>query len=93
MWKYISDIIIKNRLIIIGVLFGYIFFMGYKAQQVKLSYSIAQLVPKDHQISIDYNNFLKKYGEQNIFVIAINDSQLTSSTYHINNFIELTSRN
>ena len=90
MWKYISDIIIKNRLIIIGVLFGYIFFMGYKAQQVKLSYSIAQLVPKDHQISIDYNNFLKKYGEQNIFVIAINDSQLTSSTYHINNFIELT---
>ena len=77
MWKYISDIIIKNRLIIICVLFGYIFFMGYQAQQVKLSYSIAQLVPKDHQISIDYNNFLKKYGEQNIFVIAIKD--LTSN--------------
>jgi len=64
--------------------------MGYKAQQVKLSYSIAQLVPIDHQISIDYNSFLKKYGEQNIFVIAIEDSQLTSSVSHINNFIELT---
>ena len=60
MWKCISDIILKNRLVIIGVLFVYIFFMGYKAQQVKLSYSIAQLVPIDHQISIDYNSFLKK---------------------------------
>ena len=57
MWKYISDIILKNRLVIIGVLFVYIFLMGYKAQQVKLSYSIAQLVPIDHQISIDYNRF------------------------------------
>ena len=75
---------------IIGVLLGYIFFMGYKAQQVKLSYSIAQLVPTDHQISIDYNNFLKKYGEQNVFVIAIEDSQLTSSPKHINGFIEFT---
>lgn len=90
MWKYISDIILKNRLVIIGFLFVYILFMGYKAQQVKLSYSIAQLVPIDHQISIDYNSFLKKYGEQNIFVIAIEDSQLTSSVSHINNFIELT---
>jgi len=90
MWKYISNIILRNRLAIIGVLLGYIFFMGYKAQQVKLSYSIAQLVPTDHQISIDYNNFLKKYGEQNVFVIAIEDSQLTSSPKHINGFIKFT---
>jgi len=90
MWKFISDIILKNRIIIISILLGYILFMGYKSQGVKLSYSIAELVPEDHQISIDYNNFLQKYGEQNIFVIAIEDSQLTSNPEHINSFIKLT---
>ena len=52
--------------------------MAYKGQEAKLTYSMAKLLPEDHEISVNYNNFLDKYGAQNIFVIAVEDTQLTN---------------
>ena len=37
---------------------------------------MAQLLPKDNQTSINYNNFINKYGNKNIFVISIQDDDL-----------------
>ena len=53
-------------------------FMANKGKEAKLSYTMAKLLPENHEVSIDYNNFLQKYGDQNIFVIAVEDSLLTN---------------
>ena len=78
MWRAISKIILRYRVIIIIVITAIAFFMGNKGREASLSYTMAKLLPEDHQVSIDYNNFLKKYGNQNIFVIAIEDSLFTN---------------
>ena len=76
MWKFLSKMILKNRILIILMILGLTTFMGYKGKEAKLSYSLAKLLPAHHQVSLDYERFLEKYGEQNILVIAIEDSQL-----------------
>ena len=76
MWKAISKIILKYRLHLILLLLLITCLFGYKGQEARLSYTMAQLLPKDNQTSINYNNFINKYGNKNIFVISIQDDEL-----------------
>ncbi|MAJ89668.1 MAG: transporter [Flavobacteriales bacterium] len=77
MWKFFSKIILRNRLLIIILIIGSTAFMAYKGKQAKLSYTLAKLLPDNHQVNINYNSFLEKYGHQDILVIAVEDNQLT----------------
>ena len=77
MWKFLSEIILRNRLLIILIITSITFFMFQKGKEARLSYMMPKLLPENHEALLDYDNFLKKYGEQNVFIIAIEDSQLT----------------
>tara|TARA_B100001250_G_scaffold138972_1_gene119004 strand:+ start:4232 stop:6571 length:2340 start_codon:yes stop_codon:yes gene_type:complete len=77
MWKTLSKIILSNRFLIILIIISLTAFMLDKGQDVKLSYSMAKLLPSDHEASINYESFLNSYGVQNILVIALENSQLT----------------
>lgn len=87
MWKTISKIILSNRLLIILIIISLTAFMLEKGKEAKLSYSMAKLLPPNHQASLNYESFLDRYGVQNIVVIAIENSQLTN----YNNLIALDS--
>ena len=78
MWIFISRLILKNRIIIILLIVGITVFMVKKGRDVRLSYSMAKLLPSDHPINLDYQDFLEKYGAQNVLVIAIKDSSLST---------------
>ena len=63
MWHKFSIKLIKYRILFIlsvvlatGLMFNF-------AKDVRLSYSIVNLLPDNHQISVDFNHFKKKYGE------------------------------
>jgi len=60
------------------MIIGLTILMGYKGKEAQLSYSLAKLLPANHEVSLDYERFLQKYGTQDILVIAIEDSQLTN---------------
>ena len=81
MWKFLSNIILKNRIVIIIMITALTVFMAQKGREAKLSYSMAKLLPNDHQVSIDYNDFLNKYGSQNVLVIAVEDSLITTLSH------------
>jgi len=81
MWKSLSNIILKNRIVIIIMITALTVFMAQKGREAKLSYSMAKLLPNDHQVSIDYNDFLNKYGSQNVLVIAVEDSLITTLSH------------
>ena len=78
MWKSFSKTILNYRILIIIMIASLTVFMANKGKEAKLSYTMAKLLPENHEVSIDYNNFLQKYGDQNIFVIAVEDSLLTN---------------
>ena len=78
MWRFLSELILKNRIIIILLIAGITAFMVHKGKDVRLSYTMAKLLPNDHQVSLDYQGFLDKYGAQNVLVIAIEDSLITT---------------
>ena len=81
MWKFLSKLILKNRIVIIILIAMLTVFMIKKGKEAKLSYSMAKLLPESHQVSIEYNNFLEKYGVQNLLVIAVEDSLITTLSH------------
>ena len=78
MWRFISELILKNRIIIILLIAGITTFMIQQGKNVRLSYTMAKLLPNDHKVSLDYQGFLDKYGAQNVLVIAVEDSLITN---------------
>lgn len=83
MWFKISKLILKNRiaiLIVLGVITGV---MGYFAQYAKMSYQMAQMLPKTDSTFISYDNFKKNFGQDgSVVVIGIKSEKL----YELTNF-------
>ena len=78
MWRFLSELILKNRIIIILLITGVTTFMIQQGKNVRLSYTMAKLLPNDHKVSLDYQGFLDKYGAQNVMVISVEDSLITN---------------
>lgn len=77
MWFKLSKIILKNRLaILIGI--GIVtIIMGYLAQFAKMSYQMAQMLPKTDSTYIDYENFKSTFGaDGSVIVIGIKNENL-----------------
>ena len=74
MWNLLSRFIIRYRILIIVVIVGITVFMLHSATGVRMSYSFPKMLPEDQPVYLNYSNFQKKYDEQNILVIAIEDA-------------------
>jgi predicted RND superfamily exporter protein len=76
-WELIARIILRNRIIILGgvVLITILFALQWK--NVKFTQTEANLIPADDKVNVDYNYFLKNFGEEgNLIVIATKDPKL-----------------
>ena len=83
MWFKLSKIILKNRLaILIGI--GVVtIIMGYLAQFARMSYQMAQMLPKTDSTFIDYENFKSTFGaDGSVIVIGIKNENL----FELDNF-------
>lgn len=83
MWFNLSKIILKNRLLILVVIGIITLFMAYLAQFAKMSYQMAQILPRTDSTYIDYENFRNTFGaDGSIVVVGIKNKDL----FEINNF-------
>lgn len=84
MWQFIANLILRNRLIIIGLLTLLTVFLGYNAiTGLKLDNRYGVLLPETAQASIDYDRFQEMFGEDGgVLVIGIQ----TDSLYTEKNF-------
>ena len=83
MWFNLSKIILKNRLaILIGI--GIItIVMLFLAQNARMSYKMAQILPKTDSTYIDYQNFISTFGvDGSVIVIGIKNEKL----FELSNF-------
>ena len=78
-WARIARIILRNRILILLLIAAFTFFLAMQWENMRFSNSQANLLPDDHPINLEYQNFLKQFGEEgNTVVFAISDSALYS---------------
>jgi uncharacterized protein len=86
MWTKLSHIIIKYRLLLVGLVVVITGFMGYHARNVQMSFEFAKTVPVDDPDMIELLNFRELFGEDgNLVALGI----LDSGVYETKNFKKL----
>lgn len=72
MWQRLGSFVIKNRLVLLIVLFAATGVMGFYASKVKLGYEFAKAIPVDNPKYKEYKSFQQKFGEDgNVLVVGV----------------------
>lgn len=83
MWIKFSRIILRNRLLILIILGVATIFMGYQSQFARMSYQLAQMLPKTDSTFVEYQEFKNTFGKDgSVIVVGIDDEKL----YQLKNF-------
>ena len=78
-WATTARIILRNRILILLSLVGFTIFLGLQWEKMRFSTSQANLLPDQHPVNLEYQTFLKQFGEEgNAIVFAVRDSALFS---------------
>ncbi len=76
-WARTARIILRNRILILVILAAFTVFLALQWENMRFSNSQANLLPDEHPINLEYQAFLKQFGEEgNAVVFAIKDSSL-----------------
>lgn len=76
-WARIVRIILRNRILILLLLAAMTFFMSLQWDKMQFSNTQANLLPDHHPVNMEYQAFLKQFGEEgNVVVVAVKDSTL-----------------
>jgi len=79
-WSVVSRIILKGRIPILVVLALITYFLATQMQYMRFSYTEANLLPKNHEINLEYNKFLDIFGEEgNLIILATQDKEIASA--------------
>jgi predicted RND superfamily exporter protein len=90
-WETIARLILRNRVGIIIVILISTYFFSLQWDKMRFTYTEANLLPDDHPVNIEYNSFLKTFGEEgNLIVIGVKDSALFT-VEHLNAWNKLSS--
>ena len=76
-WDVVARLILRNKIgILIGILLTTIFF-SLQWENMRFTYTEANLLPDDHPVTKTYNDFLEIFGEEgNLIVLGVKDSSL-----------------
>jgi predicted RND superfamily exporter protein len=72
MWKNLARFVIRNRMVLLVLLFASTAVMGYYASKIKLSYEFSKAIPTDNPKYRDYVSFKETFGDDgNLLVVGI----------------------
>ena len=90
MWKRLAKFVLKNRLVLLMLLFACTGLMAFYASKIKLSYEFSKAIPTDNPKYRDYLSFKEKFGDDgNLLVIGVQ----TDSFFALSNFKAYTQLN
>ena len=76
-WETIARLILRNRAIIIIVILAATYVFSLQWEKMRFTYTEANLLPDEHEVNLEYNNFLKTFGDEgNLIVLGVKDSTL-----------------
>ena len=76
-WEVVARKILRNKIgILIAIILATIF-LSYQWKYMRFTYTEANLLPDDHPINVEYDEFLNLFGEEgNLVVLGVKDSSL-----------------
>ena len=76
-WNTIAGIILRNRIFTLLLITAFTVFLAFQWQHMRFSYTEANLLPDEHEINLQYEEFLDKFGDEgSMIVMAVTDSSL-----------------
>ncbi len=76
-WNSIARLILRNRIIIIILISVATFLLSTQWKNMRFSYTEANLMPYDHPVNVQYDDFLNKFGEEgNLILLGVQDSAI-----------------
>jgi predicted RND superfamily exporter protein len=76
-WNFVSRLILKGRIIVLLLLTVITLFLSTQWKYAHFSYTEANILPEDHPVNLEYDNFLKLFGEEgNLILLAVKDSTI-----------------
>ncbi|MDN3664254.1 RND family transporter [Algibacter miyuki] len=76
-WDVIATLILRNKLIILVCILATTLFFSQQWDNMRFTYTEANLLPDDHEVNVIYNDFLEVFGEEgNLIVLGVKDSTL-----------------
>ncbi len=83
MWRRLAQFVLRNRLVLLIILFALTGLMAFYASKIKLSYEFSKAIPTDNSKYQDYLSFKEKFGDDgNLLVIGIQ----TDSFFNLEKF-------
>ena len=80
-WEKLARIILKNRISILVIIAALTLFLGLQWKNLAMTYTEANLLPKDHPANQQYEQFLSTFGEEgNLIVIGFKDPSFFTPT-------------
>ena len=90
MWKRLAKFVLKNRIVLLVLLFLVTGVMAFYASKIKLSYEFSKAIPTNNPKYQDYLSFKNKFGDDgNVLVIGVQ----TDSLFQLKNFESFRSLN
>jgi predicted RND superfamily exporter protein len=78
-WGAIARFILRNRTLILIVVAAITVLLALQWKHMRFTYTEANLLPDDHEINVEYKQFLDQFGEEgNLIVLGVKDSTLFS---------------
>lgn len=76
-WDVVARLILRNKIGILIIILLTTIFFSRQWDNMRFTYTEANLLPDDHPVTITYNEFLKIFGEEgNLIVLGVKDSSL-----------------
>ena len=71
MWQSVANIILRNRILILSLLFAITVVFGYFATKVGIQYEFANLLPSNDKTQIEYNQFKNDFGQDGMIIVCL----------------------
>ncbi len=68
-WGVVARFILRNRTGILIVIAGITVLLAFQWKNMRFTYTEANLLPDDHPINLEYDQFLKHFGEEGNLVV------------------------
>ena len=88
-WGTVANLILRNRLLILFTIGVVTLFLASQWQNMRFTFTEANLLPDTHPENIQYEDFIKTFGEEgNLIVIALKDDNFFTEEI-FNEWVEL----
>ena len=89
MWRKISNLILRNRILILCILFLITAFMGLQSTKVQLQYQFNKLLPENDPTYLAYEKFKANFGIDGMMVVIATDEPDFYTENRFNAWLEL----